>query len=137
MWNYIYTDEFYHHGIKGQKWGVRRFQNEDGSLTPAGQKRQAREQKKADKKEFKKDVKMYGRLAGTRTKVYDDDTGLLVGEFDNASVFANDMRSRKGQDYVDKVKKKAAKKAIGSTIGTIGIVAAATAGAAFVASRYN
>lgn len=28
-----------HHGIKGQKWGVRRFQNEDGSLTKAGQKR--------------------------------------------------------------------------------------------------
>lgn len=29
-----------HHGIKGQKWGVRRFQNRDGSLTPAGRKRQ-------------------------------------------------------------------------------------------------
>lgn len=29
-----------HHGIKGQKWGVRRFQNEDGSLTAAGKKRQ-------------------------------------------------------------------------------------------------
>lgn len=28
-----------HHGIKGQKWGVRRFQNEDGSLTSAGEKR--------------------------------------------------------------------------------------------------
>ena len=28
-----------HHGIKGQKWGVRRFQNEDGSLTPAGKSR--------------------------------------------------------------------------------------------------
>ena len=28
-----------HHGIKGQKWGVRRFQNADGSLTPAGKKR--------------------------------------------------------------------------------------------------
>lgn len=25
-----------HHGIKGQRWGVRRFQNEDGTLTPAG-----------------------------------------------------------------------------------------------------
>ncbi len=28
-----------HHGIKGQKWGKRRFQNPDGSLTPAGVKR--------------------------------------------------------------------------------------------------
>lgn len=33
------TDEVYHHGIKGMKWGVRRFQNEDGSLTSAGKKR--------------------------------------------------------------------------------------------------
>lgn len=30
------TGELYHHGIKGQKWGVRRFQNEDGSLTQEG-----------------------------------------------------------------------------------------------------
>ena len=29
----------YHHGVKGQKWGVRRFQNKDGSLTTAGRKR--------------------------------------------------------------------------------------------------
>ena len=28
-----------HHGIKGQKWGVRRFQNSDGTLTPAGRER--------------------------------------------------------------------------------------------------
>ena len=31
-----------HHGIKGQKWGVRRFQNPDGTLTRAGQRRIAR-----------------------------------------------------------------------------------------------
>ena len=36
---YTRQGELYHHGIKGQKWGVRRFQNKDGSLTPAGKRR--------------------------------------------------------------------------------------------------
>lgn len=36
--------EMYHHGIKGQKWGVRRYQNDDGTLTEAGKKRYAREE---------------------------------------------------------------------------------------------
>lgn len=37
----LYCNDSYleHHGIKGQKWGVRRFQNEDGSLKAAGEKR--------------------------------------------------------------------------------------------------
>jgi len=34
-----YDGELYHWGIKGMKWGVRRYQNPDGSLTTAGRKR--------------------------------------------------------------------------------------------------
>lgn len=35
----IFSNELYHHGIKGMKWGVRRFQKTDGTLTSAGKKR--------------------------------------------------------------------------------------------------
>ena len=37
--NDIYRNSFAHYGIKGQKWGDRRFQNKDGSLTEAGKRR--------------------------------------------------------------------------------------------------
>ena len=42
---YLYDGQFYrsdelcHWGIKGMRWGVRRYQNKDGTLTPAGKKR--------------------------------------------------------------------------------------------------
>lgn len=42
MWQYVYTDELSHYGIKGMKWGVRRYQKKDGSLTSAGKSRYRR-----------------------------------------------------------------------------------------------
>lgn len=39
-----------HHGILGMKWGVRRYQNKDGSLTDAGKKRLLKNIETADKK---------------------------------------------------------------------------------------
>lgn len=55
LWEYNYTDYdiLIHYGIKGQKWGIRRYQNEDGTLTSAGKKRAAKQERKAARKEEK------------------------------------------------------------------------------------
>ena len=63
MWQYnnTYSSELYHWGIKGQKWGVRRFQNEDGTLTPQGRIRYANDeydrQKRSAKETYRNSVK--------------------------------------------------------------------------------
>ena len=54
--NFISENELYHWGVKGMRWGVRRYQNKDGTLTPAGKKRLSKEasnyyKKEADKRE--------------------------------------------------------------------------------------
>lgn len=66
MENTIYSDELQHHGTKGMRWGIRRYQNKDGSLTPAGQKRYNKEVEKLKKEEAK--VKAAETAAANRQK---------------------------------------------------------------------
>jgi len=52
----FYQNEIMHHGILGQKWGVRRYQNPDGTLTAAGRKRLGYSEKKDVEIIDKKDI---------------------------------------------------------------------------------
>ena len=56
-----YNDYLTHYGIKGMHWGIRRYQNPDGSLTDAGAKRYTKEINRDDAKynQSKEDAKMY------------------------------------------------------------------------------
>ena len=58
----LYNGELYHHGIKGQKWGVRRFQNEDGTLTSNGKRRYSRMFSSRDTYERIKAIRNTGRM---------------------------------------------------------------------------
>ena len=77
MWEYNY-DYLEHHGILGQKWGVRRFQNKDGSLTAAGKKHYSDLAERAG--ETKEKTKSIAAASGVAT--------AAIAGFDVAAIMA-------------------------------------------------
>lgn len=76
--------ELYHSGIKGMKWGIRRYQNKDGSLTPAGIKRYNREVQKLKDREAsikaKEKAKKYQDKLDKKKSELDDREAALNGK---------------------------------------------------------
>ena len=105
------TRELYHHGIKGQRWGVRRYQNPDGTLTDLGKKKASYRQIKNDKREYIKSHEIKEN-ASNGLKVYRD--------YEAANKYLLDKYGKERMDSFTKSEDKRDKIATGTIIvGTI------------------
>ena len=78
-------NELYHHGIKGQKWGVRRYQNPDGSLTPEGKKRYKEVTNYGEKGgTIKKGSSLYRVSVDPNDTTYDNKKYVSTSKYDNS-----------------------------------------------------
>lgn len=112
MWNYNNADSMYdtlmHHGIRGMKWGIRRYQNKDGSLTAAGRKRQRNNPFFIKKSKAKKEKESNNKkeVKNNKKKNVRDMSNEELREKTNRMRLENDY-IRTSQDYAKLHQKKA------------------------------
>lgn len=95
----ISEEELYHYGVKGQKWGVRRYQNADGTYTPEGAKRHRQDARDAQNRDIGESKKDYEARKRQEKSKKDD-------EYDEERErHEQEVAKRRGVEYVRKTKK--------------------------------
>lgn len=113
----------YHHGIKGQKWGVRRYQNDDGTLTEEGKKRygvdsngkmskEGKDLYSQDRKKALKEAKNDLKGMGLRANYLFNSPSSQAAKYNAGKVYVSDkygkttlrdyVKSEKGREVVTK-----------------------------------
>ena len=111
------ASELYHHGILGMKWGVRRYQNEDGSYTDAGLRRK----RKVDNISVKARIKEINRVQYERARTTD------INSLSDSDLVKLNNRIQQENTYKNSIspsKKANGKKAVGEVLGSAGKKAA-------------
>ena len=105
-------NELQHFGIKGMKWGVRRYQNKDGSLTPAGKKRYDESDEEREKKEKSKKTKVKVATAAVATAAVATTAAMNKDKIKKGMEYVNTNKPSKGEkkettvdDYKESLKK--------------------------------
>ena len=115
------SDYLEHHGILGQKWGVRRFQNPDGTYTSVGKERRRRSDSYSD------DYKKYRQSRKKSTKDLSTKDIEEMNRRDNAINNYNRNHASIGKQWIDKYGQKIMEKSAEAVA-----VATIAAGAAIV-----